>query len=212
MLPTIRSRTQHFEFRLLTVDELTEHARWVCGDAGLEVAETSIAHAVKQGRGSVRDMLSALDQVIATGGVFERPAPLEELFSALADGSGGPPCSPSLMPSHKVTTPAPWPRRSSPRSGKRSCCPSVPKPCGWSTPIANVSVRGRRSWARRSFKGHGTDRPGTRRHAIRCGSPGTPRGGADPAHRSVLGSADDGLRRCLGPVGQMTGNRAGQRS
>lgn len=89
VLPTIRSRTQHFEFRLLTVDELTEHARWVCGDAGLEVAETSIAHAVKQGRGSVRDMLSALDQVIATGGVFERPAPLDELFSALADGSGG---------------------------------------------------------------------------------------------------------------------------
>lgn len=89
VLPTIRSRTQHFEFRLLSVEELTDHARWVAADAELEVDEASIAHAVKQGRGSVRDMLSALDQVVAAGGVFERPEPVDELFSALADGADG---------------------------------------------------------------------------------------------------------------------------
>jgi DNA polymerase-3 subunit gamma/tau len=89
VLPTIRSRTQHFEFRLLSTEQLTDHARWVAADAELEVDETSIAYAVKQGRGSMRDMLSALDQVVAAGGVFERPEPVEELFSALADGAEG---------------------------------------------------------------------------------------------------------------------------
>lgn len=89
VLPTIRSRTQHFEFRLLSTEELTDHARWVAADAELEVDEVSIAHAVKQGRGSVRDMLSALDQVVAAGGVFERSQPVDELFSALAEGTEG---------------------------------------------------------------------------------------------------------------------------
>lgn len=90
VLPTIRSRTQHFEFRLLSVEELTDHAQWVSADAGLQVDEASIAYAVKHGRGSVRDMLSALEQVVAAGGVFERREPVDELFSALAVGTPGP--------------------------------------------------------------------------------------------------------------------------
>ncbi|MEZ5237847.1 MAG: DNA polymerase III subunit gamma/tau [Microthrixaceae bacterium] len=86
VLPTIRSRTQHFEFHLLPAAELTEHARWVAEDAGLEVDDEAIAHAVRRGKGSVRDTLSALDQVVAAGGVIDRPEPVEELFAALADG------------------------------------------------------------------------------------------------------------------------------
>src|SRR3954467_6332161 len=34
-LPTIRSRTQHYEFRLLGADELADHVRYVIADAGL---------------------------------------------------------------------------------------------------------------------------------------------------------------------------------
>src|SRR5215213_9358467 len=35
VLPTIRSRTQHFEFRLLPVEVLARHLKWVAADAGL---------------------------------------------------------------------------------------------------------------------------------------------------------------------------------
>ena len=35
VLPTIRSRTQHFEFHLLDADELAEHVRYVIADAEL---------------------------------------------------------------------------------------------------------------------------------------------------------------------------------
>lgn len=69
VVPTIRSRTQHFEFHLLPGDELAEHVRWVINDAGLDVDEAGIEYALKQGGGSARDTLSALDLVAATGGV-----------------------------------------------------------------------------------------------------------------------------------------------
>ena len=35
--PTIRSRTQHFEFHLLPAEELEAHVRWIAADAGLDV-------------------------------------------------------------------------------------------------------------------------------------------------------------------------------
>ncbi|MDX6275850.1 MAG: polymerase subunit gamma/tau, partial [Frankiales bacterium] len=43
VLPTIRSRTQHFEFRLLPLDLLTQHLKWVAADDGLDVAEPQLA-------------------------------------------------------------------------------------------------------------------------------------------------------------------------
>src|SRR5437763_15433748 len=42
VLPTIRSRTQHFEFRLLPPDLLVEHLTWVAADAGLDVPSEAI--------------------------------------------------------------------------------------------------------------------------------------------------------------------------
>jgi DNA polymerase-3 subunit gamma/tau len=69
VVPTIRSRTQHFEFHLLPADELAEHVRWVVADAGLDVDEEAIDYVLAQGGGSARDTLSALDLVAAAGGV-----------------------------------------------------------------------------------------------------------------------------------------------
>src|SRR3954469_22232146 len=37
VLRTITSRTQHFEFRLLSLEVLTEHLKWVAADAGLDI-------------------------------------------------------------------------------------------------------------------------------------------------------------------------------
>lgn len=89
VLPTIRSRTQHFEFQLLSAQELETYVRWINNDADLDVDDEAIAWVVRQGRGSARDTLSALDQVVAAGGVVVRVEPVEQLFSALADHDSG---------------------------------------------------------------------------------------------------------------------------
>ncbi|MGB3411819.1 MAG: DNA polymerase III subunit gamma/tau [Microthrixaceae bacterium] len=89
VLPTIRSRTQHFEFQLLSADELERYVRWIIADADLDVDDAGIAWAVRQGRGSARDTLSALDQVVAAGGVVERTEPIEKFFEALVAKDSG---------------------------------------------------------------------------------------------------------------------------
>src|SRR5688572_16331189 len=83
VLPTIRSRTQHFEFHLLPAEELADHVRHVIADAGLDLGEDAVEHVVRQGGGSARDTLSALDQVSAMGGVVEEGSPLEAILDAL---------------------------------------------------------------------------------------------------------------------------------
>ncbi|HEX7135044.1 MAG TPA: DNA polymerase III subunit gamma/tau [Iamia sp.] len=67
VLPTIRSRTQHFEFHLLPADVMEEHVRWVIADAGLDVDDAAIEHVLRAGGGSARDTLSFLDQAAAGG-------------------------------------------------------------------------------------------------------------------------------------------------
>ncbi|HEX9259005.1 MAG TPA: hypothetical protein VF855_05660, partial [Acidimicrobiales bacterium] len=86
---TIRSRTQHLEFHLLPADELEQHVRWVIADAGLQVDEAAIDGVLRQGRGSARDTLSALDQAVAAGGVLPEGEPLDELVEALAASDTG---------------------------------------------------------------------------------------------------------------------------
>jgi len=85
VLPTIRSRTQHFEFSLLSATELADYVRWISEDAGLGVDEESVAHVVRQGRGSARDTLSTLDMVVAAGGVSDRAESVSEIMLALVD-------------------------------------------------------------------------------------------------------------------------------
>ncbi|MEO1065438.1 MAG: DNA polymerase III subunit gamma/tau [Actinomycetota bacterium] len=85
VLPTIRSRTQHFEFRLLTADELEGHVRQVADEAGIPLEEGAVDQVVRRGAGSARDTLSALDQVAAGGSVADPDAPVAALVGALAD-------------------------------------------------------------------------------------------------------------------------------
>ena len=69
VVPTIRSRTQHFEFHLLPAEELVDHVKYIIEDAGLDVEDAAIDYVLTQGGGSARDTLSALDLVAAAGGV-----------------------------------------------------------------------------------------------------------------------------------------------
>jgi DNA polymerase III subunit gamma/tau len=67
--PTIRSRTQHYEFTLYTLDELTGHLAAVCAKEGVEADPEALAIIARAGAGSMRDSLSLLDQAIAHGRV-----------------------------------------------------------------------------------------------------------------------------------------------
>ncbi|MBW4078017.1 MAG: DNA polymerase III subunit gamma/tau [Acidobacteria bacterium] len=85
VLPTIRSRTQHLEFRLIAGSTLSSLLHDVQGAAGLSADAATIDAAVRLGRGSARDALSALDQLIATGSIDETQPQFDGLFHALVN-------------------------------------------------------------------------------------------------------------------------------
>ena len=87
--PTIRSRTQHLEFRLLGAETLHNLLESVNQEAGLHVDEEALEAAVRRGRGSARDALSALDQVVASGSADAARPELAAVLDALADGDVG---------------------------------------------------------------------------------------------------------------------------
>ena len=85
LLATIKSRTQHLEFRLVAPAVLDAHLRSVAADAGLEATDTMIAAAVAKAGGSVRDALSALDGIVASGADTQAFS-VEKLLVALESG------------------------------------------------------------------------------------------------------------------------------
>ncbi len=85
--PTIRSRTQHLEFRLLGAETLTGLLESVNDSAGLGLDETAVSAAVRRARGSARDALSALDQVVAAGSSEAARPELSQVIDPLAAGS-----------------------------------------------------------------------------------------------------------------------------
>ncbi len=85
VLPTIRSRTQHLEFRLIGGDTLKTLLHDVQGAAGLPADDATIETAVRLGRGSARDALSALDQLLATGSAQDAQPDFDGLFRALTE-------------------------------------------------------------------------------------------------------------------------------
>jgi DNA polymerase III subunit gamma/tau len=91
--PTIRSRTQHFDFHLLPPDMLAEHVRHIIADAGLGIAadevEAAVDHVVRRGQGSARDTLSALDQVAALGEVIDEGQPVDAVIDAVCERDAG---------------------------------------------------------------------------------------------------------------------------
>ena len=89
VLPTIKSRTQHFEFRLLGPEVLTGLLHDINADAHLGVPPEALDLVARRGRGSARDALSVLDQVAAAGDVEEDESDADEIVEALCDGDTG---------------------------------------------------------------------------------------------------------------------------
>jgi DNA polymerase-3 subunit gamma/tau len=89
VLPTIRSRTQHFELHLLPADELRALVDEVVAAAAIEVTPDQIEYVLKKGGGSARDTLSVLDQVAAAGSAPETADAIDPLVDALVEDDAG---------------------------------------------------------------------------------------------------------------------------
>ncbi len=85
VLDTIKSRTQHLEFRLIAPNVLGELLNDVVTRAALTVDGNSVDIAVQRAKGSARDALSALDQIVASGLSSDVRPDFEALFAALAE-------------------------------------------------------------------------------------------------------------------------------
>ena len=68
VLPTIRSRTHHYPFRLVPPTTLRGLLEKTCEAEGVTVEPTVFPLVVRAGGGSVRDSLSILDQLLAGAG------------------------------------------------------------------------------------------------------------------------------------------------
>lgn len=84
VLPTIRSRTQHYEFRLLGPELLGSLMADVNERAGLGLDPGTLDRVVRRGNGSARDALSALDQAAAAGGAEDEIESIPAIVDALA--------------------------------------------------------------------------------------------------------------------------------
>ncbi|HMA47736.1 MAG TPA: DNA polymerase III subunit gamma and tau, partial [Frankiaceae bacterium] len=68
VIPTIRSRTHHYAFRLVPPTVLRDHLARVCAAEGVDVDPAVLPLVVRAGAGSMRDALSVLDQLVAGAG------------------------------------------------------------------------------------------------------------------------------------------------
>ena len=101
ILATIRSRTHHYPYRLVTARRLQEHLAWVCTQEGVAAEPEALALVARAGAGSVRDALSVLGQLVAGSGPegltyadtvaqlgFTDAALLDEVLDSLGSGDG----------------------------------------------------------------------------------------------------------------------------
>ena len=68
VLPTIRSRTHHYPFRLIPPATMRGLLERICAEEGATVAPAVFPLVLRAGGGSARDSLSVLDQLLAGAG------------------------------------------------------------------------------------------------------------------------------------------------
>ncbi|MEN8708337.1 MAG: DNA polymerase III subunit gamma and tau [Nocardioides marinisabuli] len=101
VLPTIRSRTHHYPFRLIPPRLLSSYLSELCELEGVPIEQAALPLVVRAGAGSARDTLSVLDQLLggagsagvthalATGLLGYTPdSLLDEVVDAFAAGDG----------------------------------------------------------------------------------------------------------------------------
>jgi DNA polymerase-3 subunit gamma/tau len=68
VIPTIRSRTHHYPFRLIPPRLLTSYLSELCEQEGVSIEPAALPLVVRAGAGSARDTLSVLDQLLGGAG------------------------------------------------------------------------------------------------------------------------------------------------
>ncbi|MFC6344366.1 DNA polymerase III subunit gamma/tau, partial [Nocardioides hankookensis] len=68
VLPTIRSRTHHYPFRLIPPRLLSAYLSELCAKEGVTIDPAALPLVVRAGAGSARDTLSVLDQLLGGAG------------------------------------------------------------------------------------------------------------------------------------------------
>src|SRR5438477_795265 len=81
---TITSRCQHFSFRSVDFEDLSQRMAWICEQEGITADPEALAVLAAAGEGSVRDSLSALDQAIACCGAKLNAAEVRSLLGAFS--------------------------------------------------------------------------------------------------------------------------------
>lgn len=80
---TILSRCQHFTFRRVGREDLHRHLEKIAALEKLKLSANSLSMVVRQAAGSVRDALSALDQVVSFCGAEAADADVEAVLGSL---------------------------------------------------------------------------------------------------------------------------------
>ena len=101
IIPTLRSRTHHYPFRLVSAKTLAQHMALMCEREGISADPAALALVARAGAGSVRDAQSVLGQVIAGSGPegvtyadtvaqlgFTDESLLSQVVVAIANGDG----------------------------------------------------------------------------------------------------------------------------
>ena len=78
--PTIQSRCQRFDFRMISASRIADHLREVSEKEGVQADDDLLAAVARLGAGSMRDALSLLDRLMAAGDKHLTLARLEELL------------------------------------------------------------------------------------------------------------------------------------
>jgi DNA polymerase-3 subunit gamma/tau len=87
VIATIRSRTHHYPFRLVPPGELQAHLAHICELEGVTVGKGVLPLVVRAGRGSVRDSMSVLDQLVAGAGTDGVTYPLATALLGYTDAT-----------------------------------------------------------------------------------------------------------------------------
>ncbi|WP_436699090.1 DNA polymerase III subunit gamma and tau [Nocardioides sp. BYT-33-1] len=101
VIPTIRSRTHHYPFRLIPPRLLTSYLTELCDREGVSIEPAALPLVVRAGAGSARDTLSVLDQLLGGAGSqgvtydlasgllgYTPDTLLDDVVSAFAAGDG----------------------------------------------------------------------------------------------------------------------------
>jgi DNA polymerase-3 subunit gamma/tau len=101
VIPTIRSRTHHYPFRLIPPRLLTSYLTELCDREGVSIEPAALPLVVRAGAGSARDTLSVLDQLLGGAGPqgvtydlasgllgYTPDTLLDDVVSAFAAGDG----------------------------------------------------------------------------------------------------------------------------